>query len=85
MDDSFLLPHTNVKNRYVFHGSRNRSREAKGLHIFAEPQAQVLRTVIGRMLLLAGKMIPWYMRQVGQPELISAFTAELVGSMDHTP
>jgi hypothetical protein len=74
-----------VRNRYGFHGSLSRSREAAGLRIFEEPQARALRAVIGRMLLLAGKMIPWHMEFLGRRELIPAFTAQLFGAEEPTP
>jgi hypothetical protein len=74
-----------VRNRYGFHGSLSRTREAEGLQIFAEPQAQALRAVIGRMLLLAGKMIPWHMQHMGRHELIPAFTAQLFGAGEPAP
>ena len=74
-----------VRNRYGFHGSLSRTREATGLSIFEEPQAQALRAVIGRMLLLAGKMIPWHMAHLGRHELIPAFTAQLFGVGEPAP
>jgi hypothetical protein len=66
-----------VRNRYGFHGSLSRTREAEGMRIFAEPQAQHLRKVIGQTLQLASRMISWHMKQTGRSELIPAFTAEL--------
>lgn len=73
-----------VRDRYGFHGSLSRTREAEGFDILQDPLARDLCTLIHDVKQLAVHMIAWHLGHMPRDHaeriaLLAAFEAELCG------